>query len=157
MRNRIKSKRDLQIIAGKLSSMATDLRFFAGEDEEGYEAQGDPNTESKYVSPSTENEREDLNMETASKVATAEDRKVMAADLNKIADKMDELQEKVAAKKISDKRANEVRSQIKKALEYIADEMEVYGLDEEMMDYEGEEMDEDEVELEDDEGIEDLY
>jgi ElaB/YqjD/DUF883 family membrane-anchored ribosome-binding protein len=80
--------------------------------------------------------------------------------LNKIADKADELEEK--SDKISYKRANEIKKQIKVALNHVADEIERLGLDE-IVDDEGNEFnvddidDNDEIVIDDDdENIEDL-
>ena len=91
--------------------------------------------------------------------ATQEDKTKIAEDLNKIADKMDEVEDKEENGKISSKRANEIKLQIKTALNHVADEIEKLGLDESIVDDEGEDFDEDideEDDEEDDEGIDDL-
>jgi len=159
---------NLKSIAEKLKVAAVNLKEAA---DSIYQIT-DQNNPSIWVEPTVEKVQKDTDTISLSEkeipvkkgskkmVATKEDRIKIANDLNKIADKADELEEK--SDKISYKRANEIKKQIKVALNHVADEIERLGLDE-IVDDEGNEFnvddidDNDEIVIDDDdENIEDL-
>lgn len=156
---------DPKVIAKKLQMIATNIKEAADSIHQ-MSDQNDPNqwvdSDVEKVQKDTDTislSEKDIPVKKGSKTmvtASNEDRIKIAADLNKIADKMDEVEEKEASGIISSKRANEIKLQIKSALNHVADEVERLGLDESIVDDEGNDFDEENEAEENNGDIEDL-